>query len=102
MADLLQDAVSLFLLAAFAVWLLLIPIIIFVWKKPDFVVSYLYNLRFWQTVSAGFFVIAFIGYLQEGFQTVALDEWDVGPHSNANGILSLLILNDMGLKFMFR
>lgn len=37
----------------------------------------LYNLTFWQTLAAGFFVVGFAGYLAEGFEAVALEEWNI-------------------------
>ena len=77
MADLIQDAVSLFLICAFSLWLLLIPICILWLRRPDFLLQRLYNLTFWQTLAAGFFVVAFAGYLAEGFEAVALEEWNI-------------------------
>ena len=43
MADLIQDAVSLFLICAFSLWLLLIPICIRWLRRPDFLLQRLYN-----------------------------------------------------------
>ena len=77
MADLIQDAVSLFLICAFSLWLRLIPICILWLRRPDFLLQRLYNLTFWQTLAAGFFVVACAGYLAEGFEAVALEEWNI-------------------------
>lgn len=83
MADLVQDSVSLFLLAIFVFWLAAIPILSSQQKfsGKDLVRDYLYNLRVWQTCAAGFFVVGAIGMAAEGFDSVAREEWDVAPGS---------------------
>ena len=77
MADLIQNAVTVFLLLAFG-----LPLCLWCFK-PDYLcnrelfIYYVYNLKVWQTLSAGFFVVGFVGYLAEGFEKVALEEWNV-------------------------
>ena len=81
MADQVQDAVSILLVAVFGLWLASIPLLIAL-KKTDVLLTYTYNLTFWQTAAAGFFVVGFIGMLSEGFEKVALEEWPVSTRDN--------------------